>query len=175
LLKKKVRYTAGAVGAIPVLAMVPLQAGVPASHAGHPASSTGKTVRTTFAYDVASVQPSSSSPSDSGDGTFSCKGSVGNHHTVNDMTIRFYSKPAGSRTCIGTIQASSGAAIGVGLWVSNNFGGQFCEFSAHNSKVSHRCRRVFRRDKLEVEGNANTIFGSNQAISTYPFRHNGFR
>jgi hypothetical protein len=52
-MNKKIRYAMGAVGAVPALAMIPVQLAAPAAHAGKTAAATGKMVRTIYARDTA--------------------------------------------------------------------------------------------------------------------------
>jgi hypothetical protein len=69
------------------------------------------------------------------------------------MRMRFWSRPAGSRTCIGTIEVTYTGpnAHRTGASVSNAFG-QFCVQTAAGNHITATCRRVFRRRFLRVNG-----------------------
>jgi len=164
---KKVRYAVGAAGAVGVIPMLGLAA---PAHAAAPAAQTGKTVRTAFAH-AAAVSAASTSLSSAA--TTTCLGHVGNHNTHSGVTIRFYSAPVGSKTCIGTIQASAPLALVIGASVANHYG-SFCIHSKHASKINFACRHVFRRRSLEVNGGSGDLVGHHSVHSTYPFNHNGF-
>ena len=182
-MNKKIRYAMGAVGALPALAMIPGQLAAPASHAGKTTATTGKKVRTIYARDAAFTATSSSASASpaltsSEIAKGSCKGTTG-HHIGNDtVTVRFFSAPAGSRTCIGTIQTSTASYDAAGGGVNNiNTVSRpdFCSFQG-TLDISHiRCRRIFVRDKLSVSGTATNGVGAVTSIhSHYPFRKDGF-
>lgn len=181
-MNKKIRYAIGAVGAVPVLAMIPGQFAAPAAHAGKTAETTGKKVRTVYATDTAVFAPtstiSSTSPAISPN-VGSCRGTNGHHVVSNSGALRFYSAPEGTRTCIGTIQVSTPYPKSIGGGVNNiNTVGRadFCSFRNSVASVSHiRCRRIFIRDKLSVSGFITNGLNINKVLNMrYPFRDNGF-
>jgi hypothetical protein len=181
---KKIRYAIGAVGAVPVLAMIPGQFAAPAAHAGTTTTATGKKVRTVYATDTAvfaTTSTSSTSPAISPN-VGSCTGNTGHHNTHSDVTVRFYSRPAGTgRTCIGTIKVSDSGFLtaGVGGYVQNSRN-TFCAFSAGKAVTSDRCRRVFLNTSgylqkaLRVAGWGSNGLVTASVKSVVPFKGKGF-
>jgi hypothetical protein len=187
-MNKKIRYAIGAVGAVPALAMIPGQFAAPAAHAGKTATATGKTVRTVYARDTAAFATTSSTSPAISPNVGSCTGTIGNHTTHSDITVRFYDRRAGTdRTCIGTIKVSAtGFNSSVGGRVANSHNTHFCSFFFPGKTVaSHRCRRVFDNTSgfdapspLAVVGSGGNFFGASprvfSVIHSGHFRSNHF-
>jgi hypothetical protein len=184
---KKIRYAIGAVGAVPALAMIPGQFAAPAAHAVKTAATTGKKVRTVYATDTAVFATTSSRSSTSpaiSPNVGSCTGSKGHHNTQNGITVRFYTRPAGTgRTCVGTIKVSdTGDFISsIGGYVQNSHG-VFCYFAkAGNGVTTDTCRRVFdntngfgTKQSLIVAGFSTFLSVPTHVKSVVPFKNNGF-
>jgi hypothetical protein len=165
-MSKKVRYAIGAAGIVPALGLLT----PPAAGALAPVHASKKTVRTA---PFGSAQASSSNSPD-----FTCIASKGYTVSASSMKLRFWSRPAGSRTCIGTIEVTYAGpnAHRTGASVSNAFG-QFCVQTAAGTHITDTCRRVFRRRDLRVLGieiHPNGIPFA-QISDVYPFITDPFR
>jgi hypothetical protein len=176
LVKKKVRYAVGAVGAVPALGlMIPAAAAASAPHA----AKTAKQVRITGPSHAAMADPASSISSSLLNGSLRaiCSGHQGNHRSESGMVVRFYSAPyANSKTCIGTIEVSTidrGSLLRG--WVSNHYGA-FCMHSGVPLEQEWTCKDPFRRRNLAVVGVLSNAPHSSarRVASLYPFRHNHF-
>jgi hypothetical protein len=167
-MKKRVRYITGLTGAgmLPALALTPATTGV--AHASTSSGRTGKTGK------IARVLAKTNAD---------CEGSVGNHYSSGGLALRFYSKPEGSRTCIGQIEISepTGASFSRGsIWV-HTVNGNFCKTgSIDGAAGTTYCREIFTRTDLHVSASAQYTgpLGSEHRFvinAKYPFKHNGFR
>jgi hypothetical protein len=157
-MNKKVRYALGLAGVVPALGMLqPVAAHAAAHTAKESVPASKKTVRTVA---LGHLEGGTLSPL-----ATTCIAS--REHTSNypltDGTIhlKYWSKPEGSRTCIGTIEVSgvpnySSPVIQTGVL---NVNGSFCVRSTHGTHSTNVCRRIFVRTDLEVAVRVYTNMG----------------
>ena len=151
---KKVRYTFAAAGVVPALGLLAQPAAgalAPAHTAKNPAQTAKKTVKTVWVSHVQEIAPLASACTATREYTLVGSG----------VHLKFWSKPVGSRTCIGTIEVSyTGANPNrTGALVLNAFG-EFCRANTAGRKITDGCHDVFRRKSLRVIGselNGNNV------------------
>jgi len=156
-MSKKVRYALGAIGAVPALGLLT----PPATGAAAAAPTASQSVKTVSLAHHSAVPEAAS-----------CLASRVHSVDTFGVLLRFWSKPEGSRTCIGTIHVSHPAG-GHGSKVQGfvgNDNGTFCNHTAGGHDANFVCRRIFVRAGLFVEGtwwSSGIIVGN--ANLAYPF------
>jgi len=156
-MSKKVRYALGAIGAVPALGLLtPVAAAATTT-----AHASGKSVKTV------SLAHQGGAPE-----AASCLASRVHSVENSGVLLRFWSKPEGSRTCIGTIHVSH-FPIGTGSQIEGivgNNNGLFCNHLAGGHDANFVCRRIFVRAGLFVQGVyffGGIVYG--EAGLAYPF------
>ncbi len=157
-MSKKVRYAVGAIGTVPALGLLAAPAAAGASAPAHTAK---KMVRTASA----GLRQGALSPTSS-----SCIAS--NKHTDNTTTkhLTFWSKPVGSRTCIGTIIFSWTGADGTAASGHvHTINGNFCVHAVSGTKIQFACRQTFVHTSLKVCGGETHAGFTSTICDKYPF------
>jgi hypothetical protein len=162
---KKVRYAVAAAGVVPALGLLAQPAAgatAPAHTAKNPVQTSKKTVKTVWVGHVQEIAPLASTCTANRQWTIATSG----------VHLKFWSRPSGSHTCIGTIEISyTGASANhTGASVINAFG-QFCHATAAGRKLTDGCHHVFRRRSLRVVGSERHANGIPfvTASDLYPF------
>jgi hypothetical protein len=168
---KKVRYAfAAAAGAVPALGLLaqPATAALAPPHAAkQPARPATKSVRNSLVAYSRTVAPLAST----------CTATKEYVVFTSSVHLKFWSKPSGSHTCIGTIETSyvGPNANKARARVVNQFG-TFCQATTNGAKITDGCHHVFRRASLRVSGSELHANGVPFAVASnlYPFINNPF-
>ncbi|HEY7147528.1 MAG TPA: hypothetical protein VH637_25045 [Streptosporangiaceae bacterium] len=162
---KKVRYAAATLGVVPALGMLAQPAAgalAPAHTSKQPAATSRKTVKTVWVSHLQDIAPLAST----------CTANKEYTLTDSGVHLKFWSKPVGSRTCIGTIEVSYTGpnAKRTGAEIINRFG-TFCHATTAGTKITDGCHHVFRRASMRVIG--SELNGNNIPFATvsdyFPF------
>jgi hypothetical protein len=143
---KKVRYAFAAAGVVPALGMLAqpaTAAQAPAHAASQPGHTAKKKVGNWLVVYSRTVAPLAST----------CTATKEFVLAGSGVHLKFWSKPSGSHTCIGTIEVSytGRSANRTGAEIVNQFG-IFCHASKAGKTITDGCHHVFRRASLRVVG-----------------------
>jgi hypothetical protein len=138
-MNKKVRYAAGTLGALPALGLLAPPVNAAATPAAH---APGKTVRTsTFRRNAGS------------DGHCVANSLPKYEASTRSLRLTYWSKPAGTAVCIGTIEVSIQHNYGASYVGENVFNdnGTFCsDVGSGNGKVTFPCKDTFASPGLGI-------------------------